>query len=136
MSVLKSQINTRSDEFKANAARGACRCPIGFVERCLVDEANTDACRNFLERRRHLEGVGPALKSARPGNQRQRQSVAEANIAHHDRGIGFLVQDLSPRAPDHEWGQAVGQPGFRVAGSNTRTAPIASSDPIIASLPT
>ena len=78
---------------EADAARTLGRGAVGLVEGGLVDEADADARRDFLQRRRHFQRMRPAFHLAGPGDQRQRQGIAEAHGADGDGGIGFLIQD-------------------------------------------
>ena len=52
-------------------------CAVGLVEACLVDEADARACRDLLERGRHLERMGAAFELAGARDQGQRQRIAE-----------------------------------------------------------
>ena len=61
---------------------------VRFVERGFVDEANSHLAGDFLERRNHLQRVLAAFERARPGDQHERQAVAEARRANGDSGIG------------------------------------------------
>ncbi len=61
---------------RALLALGAVR----LVERGLVHEPDTDLGRRSLQRRRRLQRVRPAFELARPGDQRQRQTVAETDL--------------------------------------------------------
>src|SRR5262245_38550772 len=121
--------------FEPEAARRFGRCSIGLVERCFVNKANPRAAGYFLQGGRHFQCVRFAFKRTRPGNQRQRQRVAEAHAADRNGGVGLLIHGVDPRGPDHEAATAFGQRASRAAGSNTSTAPIASSDPITVAFP-
>src|SRR5207247_9483059 len=61
---------------------------VRFVERGFVGEANSHLAGDFLERRNHLQRVLAALERAGPGDQHERQAVAEARRANGDSGIG------------------------------------------------
>src|SRR5262245_24278486 len=121
--------------FETEAARGFGRRSIGLVERCFVNKANPRAAGYFLQSGRHFQRVRFAFKRTGPGNQGQRQRVAEAHAADRNGGVGLLIHGLDPRGPDHEAATAFGQRASRAAGSNTSTAPIASSDPITVAFP-
>ena len=54
---------------------------VRLVERGLIDEANPEPRGEFLQRRSHLKGVCAAFQRARPGDQGERQRIAEARLA-------------------------------------------------------
>ena len=57
---------------------------IGLVEGGLVDKADAAPRRDLLQRAGHLERMLAAFHLARPGDQRQRQAVAEPDLADDD----------------------------------------------------
>src|SRR5439155_8290554 len=61
---------------------------VRLVEGRFVDEANSHLVGDFLQRGSHLERVLAALERAGPGDQHERQTVAEARRANGDSGIG------------------------------------------------
>ena len=72
----------------------------------LVDEADAEPRRQLLERGGHLQRMRPALQRAGPGDQRQRQRVAEPCLTHGDRrrlerGRPWFLSARSRSAADH-----------------------------------
>ena len=63
------------------------RRAVGLVEGRFVDEADAGARRDFLQRLRHLQRMRAALQRAGPGDQRERQRVAELHVADGDDGV-------------------------------------------------
>lgn len=61
---------------------------VRLVERRLVNEADAEPTADLLQRRRHLQGMRPALHLARPGEQRDRRIVGEGHAANYDARIG------------------------------------------------
>ena len=61
---------------------------VRLVERGLVDEADAEPRGDLLQRRRHLERMRAAFQRAGPGDQRQRQRIAEARLPDGDDGVG------------------------------------------------
>ncbi|MGY4370999.1 hypothetical protein ACVW1A_007064 [Bradyrhizobium sp. LB1.3] len=57
---------------------------IGLVERGLVDEADLQPRGDFLQRGGHLQRMLAAFELARPGNDRDRQIIAELDRANGD----------------------------------------------------
>ena len=74
----------RQRRVEADAARTLGRRAVGLVEGGLVDETDADARRDLFERARHFQRMRAAFQLARPGDQRQRQGVAEAHGADGD----------------------------------------------------
>src|SRR5262245_27165923 len=120
----------RQRPFEPDAARALGAGAVGLVERGLVDELDADPAGDLLERRGHVDGVVAAFERARPGDQRQRQRVAEARLADGDdrAGCGIDLQHRlsrgrtmkAPRLP-------VNGPRAPHSGENTRVAPMACS---------
>ena len=85
---------------EAKAARARRAGAVGLVERGFVNEADIQLRGDLLQRRRHIESVRAAFQRARPGDQGERQRVAEARFADLTMGLGFVVIDTF--AGDHE----------------------------------
>ena len=83
---ISAKIGSASSRPMPRGAAGA--GAVRLVERGLVDEPDADPAGDLLERRRHLERVAAALERARPGDQRERQRIAEAHGADSDDRIG------------------------------------------------
>src|SRR5262249_38625809 len=73
------------------AARAPGARPVRLVERGLVHEADAGPRRDLLEGARHFERMCAAFERARPGDQRQRQAIAEPHGADRDLGIGNRI---------------------------------------------
>jgi hypothetical protein len=81
----------RQGRIEADAAGRAGGGAVGLVEGGLEDEAEAETGADLLQRRRHLQGVGAALQLARPCDDRQRQVVAEGDVADLDGCVGAHV---------------------------------------------
>jgi hypothetical protein len=96
---------------RAVAALGA----VGFIKGCLVDEADAEPPGDLLERARHVERMAAAFEHARPGDQRQRQAVAEPDGAGGDdrgRRKGFeCVHSIDLGRPEPYPACGLGQHG-------------------------
>ena len=85
---------------KPEPARACGAGAVRLVERCLVNEADPDPLGDLLQRRCHLQGVSAAFELARPGDQRDRQRIAEAhgtdrNNRIRTRNVGYLRHEWS-----------------------------------------
>ena len=69
---------------KPDAARGRRAGAVGLVERGLVDEADLQPRGDLLQRGRHLQRMRAAFELARPGDDRDRQIIAELDRANGD----------------------------------------------------
>ena len=74
----------RQGLLEADAAWAVDAGTVGLVERGFVDQTDAELGRELLERRRHLEGMGPELEGAGPGDEHQRQVVADRHVADLD----------------------------------------------------
>ena len=93
---------------------GACRAgAVRLVERALIDEADLEPGGDFLQRLRHFQRMGPALQHARPGDQRERQIVAELRLFRRRRRPRARASWLRSW-PDHETGRPKRQPAWRL----------------------
>src|SRR5262249_26950178 len=57
---------------------------VGLVERGLVDEPDLEPARDLLQRARDFQRMRAALECARAGDDRNRQMVAEPDLADSD----------------------------------------------------
>ena len=62
---------------------------VRLVERGLVDEADPELRRHLLQPPGHVEGVLARFELAGPGDERERQVVAEGGGADLDVRVGF-----------------------------------------------
>src|SRR5690606_38993192 len=67
----------RKRRVEPDAAPGVQRRAVGLVETRLVDEADSETSADLLQPPGDVEGMAPALELAWPGDQAQRQVVAE-----------------------------------------------------------
>src|SRR6185312_12272475 len=67
-----------------NAAPGRARRAVRLIEGALVDEADAKAACDLLQGGRDFKGVCATLKRTRTGNDRNRQVVAELDLADRD----------------------------------------------------
>src|SRR4249919_723996 len=71
---------------KPHASRASRTRAVRLVERSFVDEADAGSASDLLQRLGGFQRMRPALQRTRPGDQRKRQSVAEACVTHRDNG--------------------------------------------------
>src|SRR5262249_18635337 len=74
-----------------HAARALAAGAVRLVEGGLVDEADLQPGRNFLQRRGYFERMRAALERTRSRDQRKRQRIAETRLTDGDNGIGGRI---------------------------------------------
>ena len=98
----------RQRRIQAQAAGARQAGAVGLVERGLVDQADVEVARHLGQRVRRLQRVAPALHDARPGDDHERQVVADGEAIDGNvmRGrhrfilLGWLAVPVSPRGRD------------------------------------
>jgi len=74
---------------KSGTARAGQAGAVGLVEGAFVNEADTEPAGKFFQRACSLKRVGAALQRTGPGNNDERQMVADVDSAKRNCVIGF-----------------------------------------------
>ena len=112
----------RQSRLEPDAAVALRACAVGLVEGGFVDETNPGSPRDLLQCARHLQRMIAALERAGPGDQGERQRIAEPGLTGGDDRVwsGFGCRHRR----DHEGPGPAGQRALLVSlASNIRVAP-------------
>src|SRR6185312_11626423 len=104
--------------FQSESPRASQARSVRLVERALIDKSDAETASDLLEGVRSFKCMRPAFQHARPGNHRERQTIAKTGVSRRDNGAWRGRRAAVMAGP---WGaRLVASTGGRLAQGSVR----------------